>query len=802
MTTKCTSTTTKTTKNDFNALKKALFDKLYNNLNDRQREAVLRTEGAMLVLAGAGSGKTTVLVNRIAQILQFGVAYDTVTPPQSEEVMKKASALLEGGSNDAIRAFLGAYAVGNPRPDEILCLTFTNKAAGEFKTRLEKLLGVQAHDIWAGTFHSICARILRRHISRLGYGNDFTIYDSDDSKKLIAECMKTLGTDEKLLAVRSVQSDISKAKEGCISALAYGESTGQNYKKKQVAEIYELYEKNLHDANALDFDDLIFKTIELFSEHTDVLELYKRRFCYVMADEYQDTNRSQSILIEMLSSGSGNICVVGDDDQSIYAFRGATVENILGFDKSFPDVHTIRLEQNYRSTKSILNAANALIANNVSRKGKTLHTDNEEGAKVLVKRHYTQSEEATYIMSTIRQRVAQGEAKYSDFAVLYRLNEQANALELIFSKSKIPYRIFGGLRFSDRKEIKDLTAYLSVVYNPDDNTRLKRIINVPRRQIGNTTVGALTALAAESKTSIYEIIKRAEEYPALAKTLVPLLAFRTLIEQLRETANNDTVNVLLEQIIEKTQYRTMLLLDPDPKEREKLALVDEFVSTAVDFENNSDDKSLGAFLEQLALVSDIDNYDETADAVALMTMHSAKGLEFPYVFLPGFEEGLFPSQRAVDNGELEEERRLAYVAMTRAEKELQILHTNTRLIYGRTTSNRRSRFIDELPEECVEFVEVQKPLNGIRQPESHTRHSRSLESFEKNIRRAPEQKSAEPQAASEVFETGATVTHRVFGRGKIISATPMGGDVLYAIEFETHGKRKLMGNLAKLERAE
>ncbi len=797
---KCMSTMTKN--EAFLTLKKQLFEKLYSFLNDPQRDAVFSVNGNLLVLAGAGSGKTTVLVNRIAQILLYGNSYnDTTVKDAWLGEIDEMERLLEVGSTDEIREYLKRFSVNAPKPWNILCLTFTNKAAKEFKERLEKLLGGDAGDIWAGTFHSICVRILRREINKIGYSTSFGIYDDDDSKKLINECMKELKIDDDTLNIKYIRNEISRAKENFMLPDVYAATVGFDYRKKLVHQIYEKYQEGLKKADALDFDDLILQTIILFSNHPEVLLKYKDQFKYILADEYQDTNRSQSLLIELIGADRGNICVVGDDDQSIYSFRGANVENILDFDNNFDGVKTIRLEQNYRSTKNILGAANAVIANNVGRKGKTLWTGGEEGAKVTIKKHYTQSEEATFLMNIIRHRVVYDGAKYSDFAILYRTNEQANALELIFSKSKVPYRIFGGTRFYDRKEIKDIMAYMNVIANPKDEIRLKRIINVPKRGIGNTTVVHASEIAAREGKSFIEVIQTANQYKELTKAAGNLRAFCELIDRFRVAANNTTLVELFKMVISETGYRDMLL--EDEMTRDKVGLIDELVSTAVLYEEESDVKSLESFLEQVALVSDIDNYDDDADAVAMMTMHSSKGLEFPVVFLPGFEEGLFPSQRSLDENNLEEERRLCYVAMTRARKELFILHTNTRLLYGRTSANRRSRFVDEIPSEFVDVEEVTRTLGNIRPAESKQRYNRSLDSFAKNTTKQHEYTyTPTPKTQSTIFKVGAKIKHRVFGEGIVLEAEAMGGDVLYTIDFETHGKRKLMGNLAKLESAE
>ena len=644
-------------------------------------------------------------------------------------------------------------------------------------------------------------RILRREIDKIGYATGFAIYDDDDSKKLINECMKELKIDDETLNVKFVRNEISRAKESFMLPDTYGATVGFDYRKKLVHQIYEKYQQGLKKADALDFDDLILQTIILFSNRPEVLLKYKDQFRYILADEYQDTNRSQSLLIEMIGADRGNICVVGDDDQSIYSFRGANVENILDFDNYFDGVKTIRLEQNYRSTKNILGAANAVIANNVGRKGKTLWTGGDEGTKVIVKKHYTQSEEATYLMNIIRHRVVYDGAKYSDFAILYRTNEQANALELIFSKSKVPYRIFGGTRFYDRKEIKDIMAYMNVINNPRDEIRLRRIVNVPKRGIGNTTVNNAAEIAAREGISLFEVFKNAVNYKEISKAAGNLRLFCDMIERFRVAANNTTLEDLFQMVIRETGYRDMLL--EDELTRDKVGLIDELVSTAVLYEQESEVKSLESFLEQVALVSDIDNYDNDADAVAMMTMHSSKGLEFPVVFLPGFEEGLFPSQRSLDENNLEEERRLCYVAMTRARKELYILHTNTRLLYGRTSANKRSRFVDEIPAEYLDVEEVTRTLGNIRPAESKQSYNRSLNSFAKNTTKQYEYTyTPTPKQTAKLFEAGSKVNHRVFGVGIVIEAEPMGGDVLYTIDFETHGKRKLMGNLAKLESAE
>lgn len=787
-------------------LKIKLFDKYYEKLNERQREAVTTVNGSTLVLAGAGSGKTTVLVSRIAHILSFGDAYASDFVPSGADESKMEE-LLKKGERDEIGEYLRKFAVNVPKPWQILCITFTNKAANEFKERLEKLLGEAAGDIWAGTFHSICVRILRRHIAKLGFDNHFSIYDSDDSKKLITECMKRLGIAEDKLTPKSVQNEINRSKERFITAESYENSAGSDIRKQQIAKVYKEYQKELKKASALDFDDLIFNTLMLFTSNPDVLQTYKEQFHYILADEYQDTNHSQNLLIEMLGSDRGNVCVVGDDDQSIYAFRGATIDNILNFDRVFRDTKIIRLEQNYRSTQTILDAANGLIKNNTGRKGKTLWTENEEGEKILIKKHFTQSEEALYIMNVIRKRVAEGEAKFSDFAILYRLNEQSNAIEMILSKNHIPYRIYGGQRFYDRKEIKDIIAYMCVASNTNDETRLRRIINLPRRNIGTTAMAVLSALVEREGKSSYEILLSIDEYPELNKFKVPFKTFTDLIEELRYLANNQSLSDFVESVIEKSGYRKML--EESLTESDRLKNVEELVSSAVLYEQSSETKSLSSFLEEIALVSEIDNYDKESDAVAMMTMHSAKGLEFPVVFLPGFEDGVFPSMQSISGEDLEEERRLAYVGLTRAKNQLIITHTKTRLLYGRTTSNPISRFVSEIPKEFVELEDL--PKSDGRGVPAYVANAttKSAESFLRKTQRADEHMTATEQLQKTVrghtkpeFSEGDRVLHMGFGEGTVLEAEQMGPDVIYTVEFDKQGKRKLMASYAKLKLAD
>lgn len=786
-----------TNQGEFNRVKRALFDRYFGFLNPRQREAVYCTKGPLLVLAGAGSGKTTVIVNRIANIILFGnAASEEALPENAESLFPEMEAALKSGSSEIIRGALKKCAVDPAPPYRVLCITFTNKAAKEFKARLEQTLGEQARDIWAGTFHSICVRILRRHIDRLGYGNDFAIYDTDDSKKLISEILKELNIAESVLPPRAVMTAISRAKENCRTPADEAETAGRDIRLIKTGEVYYRYQKRLRAANALDFDDIIMLTTLLFEECPDVLERYRQQFEYILVDEYQDTNPSQSRLVAQLSGSRKNVCVVGDDDQSIYSFRGATVENILGFDREYSNAKTVRLEQNYRSTGNILAAANGIIQNNAGRKGKELWTDAGDGEKVHMKRLYTQAEEGAFICDTIKKKVESG-AKYSDFAVLYRVNALSNSLETAFVKKKIPYRIYGGIRFYERKEVKDILAYLSVIANPADTVRLRRIINVPKRSIGDTTVDKLAAIAENEGISMFSVAETACRRKELQRVAPKLEKFGALINDLRDYAREHDLPDTVSRVIEATGYRAMLAEEEDGKEREENVL--ELVSSAALFAETAENPTLPEFLNELALVSDLDNYDTDSDSVVLMTVHSAKGLEFPTVFIPGFEEGMFPSSQSLSEGDrgLEEERRLAYVAVTRAKEELYLLTTSMRMLYGRTETRQISRFGNEIPSEVCEKGVVRDSSGHTAAPVSaySARNHDSRNNFLENIRN-----SSAKHDQCDLIPAGSKVSHPMFGVGEVLNATPMGGDVLYEIEFENGSTKRLMGNFAKLKR--
>ena len=628
-------------------------------MNPRQLEAVLHTEGPLLILAGAGSGKTTVLINRIAYIIDQSLA----------------------------------------KPWQILAITFTNKAAGELKERLTAMLGDTGGDVWAATFHSTCARILRRDGDRIGYSSHFTVYDTDDSKRLVKDCQKALNIDDKMISHKSILSEISHAKDSMLSPADYQAAAGSDFRLAKIGAVYELYQKRLREADAMDFDDLLGNTVELFRQCPDVLEYYQNRFRYIMVDEYQDTNQVQYEFVRLLAGKSKNLCVVGDDDQSIYKFRGATIENIMSFEKSYPNAKVIRLEQNYRSTKNILNAANAVISNNEERKGKTLWTENPEGDKIQIHTSSNEQDEAGFVATTILEQVAKGR-KYSDFAVLYRMNSQSNILEKVFVKSGIPYRIIGGHRFYERREIRDMIAYLSVINNPSDEIRLRRIVNQPKRSIGDKTIATASEIAGALGESLLEVLGRADEFDSLRRASVKLKAFYDMMQELIDANDDESVSLheLYELILEKTGYIEALRGEKEEAET-RIENINELASNLLKFqEENGEEATLSAFLEEVSLMTDIDNYDETADTVVMMTMHSAKGLEFPVVFLPGFEEGIFPGLQAIyDPNEIQEERRLCYVAITRAKESLYLLNADSRMLFGSTSRNRPSRFSLEIP---------------------------------------------------------------------------------------------------------
>lgn len=785
------------TQESFLSCRQTLFNKLYSNLNDRQRETIFTINGPLLVLAGAGSGKTTVLVQRISQLIKYGNAYYNEYIPDSitfDDVNRLQAAI--NMSESDIREVLSEYIVqgDNPCPAwAVLAITFTNKAANEMKSRISSLIGELADDIWAGTFHSICMRILRKYGDRVGYRSGFSIYDTDDVKKVISTCFKNLNIDEKLLPPKTVINQISRAKDRLLTPDEFASEAGNDYRLKQMAQIYTLYQRILFDSNVLDFDDIIMQTVNLLTNDKEAREYYQHRFKYVCVDEFQDTNRAQYELIKLLSGKYNNLMVVGDDDQSIYKFRGATIENILNFESDFIKSKIIKLEQNYRSTKNILYSANSIIRNNIGRRGKELWTENIEGDKIYLKKTENQIEEAKFIINKIMELVIREKRKLSNFAVLYRVNAQSNSLEQIFAKSGIAYRIVGGLRFYERKEIKDILSYLCVINNPDDNLRLKRVINEPKRKIGIATVNSIEQLAIEYNVSMFEIMENSEKHPLIAKSANRLKDFINIIKGLQEIAQYEKLSVLLDKTIDLTGYREMLVAGGE-SEVDRLENVQELITNAIEFENNREDVSLNSFLEEIALVADIDNYDSDADAVTLMTIHSAKGLEFPIVFLPGWEDGVFPSvQSAMNPDELEEERRLAYVAITRAKEKLFCLHVRERLLYGRTQYNQISRFINEIPDE---FFDIDEPKKVSKDDDAPRKNPISKEFY----KRSDINSNVGKTVGFEKFNEGDKVSHITFGVGEILSVREMGADILYEIAFEDIGTKRLMATYAKLKK--
>ena len=788
--------------------KKALFNKAYSALNKEQREAVFTVNNPLLVIAGAGSGKTTVLVRRIAFIIKYGNAYNSTYVPYGvdEEHVAILEKAVESADKEELEAILSEFSSSPCEPWRMLAITFTNKAAKEIKDRLALEIGNEdvSREIWAGTFHSICMRILRTHGEKVGYRPGFSIYDTDDSKKAISTAMKAINIDEKAFPIKVVANIISDAKNRLLTPEMFESEAGNDFRLKKIAAIYKQYQTTMMQSNVLDFDDIIMKTVELLDRFEEVRQNYQSRFKYVCVDEYQDTNGAQFKLTALLAGGYRNLMVVGDDDQSIYKFRGATIENILNFDRVFDDAKVIKLEQNYRSTQTILDAANAVIKHNVGRRGKNLWTNAGEGERIYIKKAEDQNAEARFIVDKINTYVSSKKAEFKDFAVLYRNNAQSSTIEKTFAKSGIPYRMLGGTRFNDRKEIRDIVAYLHVIENHDDRERLLRIINVPSRKIGDKTLEAVEEIANEQGCSMFDVIERANSFKALEKSAGKLMDFANLINYLGNIAEDVSIETLIRETLERSGYRQMLIDGGEP-EQERLDNLDEFISGAIDYEKSLENDpdispTLFGFLEENALVADVDKYDDKADAVVLMTVHSSKGLEFPLVFLPGMEDGIFPGMQSImgSDAEIEEERRLAYVAITRAKKELFISHVNCRLLYGKTSYNPESRFLREIPDELVkkdEPISQMRRLNSLPFDSGYDKPR-----YEKvTISRATQRPTA-PMGKKEMYNEGDIVEHATFGRGEILSAKVVGADTLYEIAFEKVGTKKLMASFAKLRK--
>lgn len=742
-------------------------------LNEMQQLAVDTTEGPLLILAGAGSGKTTVLVNRVEHIISSHLA----------------------------------------TPWQVLAITFTNKAAGELRERLVSAIGEEANDIWAYTFHSCCSRILRRFGEKIGYTNHFTIYDTDDSRRVMKQCQKQLGIEDKLINHKSILAEISRAKDSLISPEEYKQTAQNDFRKSKIAECYELYQAQLKKSDAMDFDDIIFNTVKLLKENEDVRNIYQTQFKYVMVDEYQDTNHAQYVLTSLLADKYKNICVVGDDDQSIYRFRGATIENILSFENHYKGAKVIRLEENYRSTQNILDGANAVISHNKNRKGKTLFTRSGSGDKIVYKTVMSESEESQYIIDEIVKNVNNG-MKYSDHAILYRMNAQSRNLEVMLTKSGISHRIIGGHRFFDRKEIKDIVSYLAVINNPSDNVRLQRIINVPKRAIGDTMFANVLEIGAGLGMSAFEVCERADEFQKTSRSASKLMNFTKMIRDFQECIENGMgLNDLLQEVLDVTKYLDYLQEEPETYE-DRVNNIKELSSMFIKYEEESEDANLSEFLEDVALISDIDSYNEDEDAVVLMTLHSAKGLEFPVVFIPGMEEGIFPGNQSMFSEEdLEEERRLAYVGITRAKKKLYLISSQQRMLYGQTSRNMPSRFLREIPTSVIDDQSVVARrstgfttprtayANASRNELGHSSHNK-IGSYTQSSSSAHKfgQAGNAAQKNNIDFKVGDTVCHKSFGTGTVLTVTPMGGDMLLEVAFDKAGTKKMMANYARLEK--
>lgn len=862
---------------EYLALRDQYIEARFARLNPVQRQAVFATEGPLLILAGAGSGKTTVLVNRIANIIRFGSAHGSRELPRTvteADLNDLRTAVANGRDLPRETAYL---AVRPARPWNVLAITFTNKAAGELKERLRAMLGdTLGGDVNASTFHSACVRMLRRDAERIGFPKSFTIYDSDDQQRVIKQIYKDLMIDDKFLTVKSAIGQISSYKDKLMSAEKVAAEIPANTKAQLISKIYTTYANRLKTAGAMDFDDLIFHTVKLLQNDAEAREYYQNRFRYVVVDEYQDTSVAQFHLVRLLAGGTNNVCVVGDDDQSIYKFRGATIENILNFEKVFAGAKTIRLEQNYRSTANILNAANSVIKNNMGRKGKTLWTESGDGEKI---HHYTainEQDEASHIADIIGEHLREG-ASLKDHAVLYRMNAQSNPIETYFARAGIPYRIVGGQRFFDRKEVKDINSYLAVIVNPRDDVRLRRIINEPARKIGATTIEKIGELAAGKGVPMMEVIAHVREYPELQRAAAALERFYEMYRELCDLSVSEPLDVFVGDVIAKTGYEAMLkaMKEEGETRRENLGQLVSSIKTYAD--QNGEDATLSGFLEEVALISDLDSYDDDADSVTMMTIHSAKGLEFPYVFVVGMEDGIFPGDMAKYNEEdMEEERRLCYVAITRAKKELYLSTSRTRMIFGQTRRNPPSTFLSEIDPDLLD--ESQSPelasygggfgagygtystnvpggrsgysgasrgyLNseynahpggfgggyssgfvsgGHESPNSYGgRHQVQSTGFGSGYGRsraggntapagagtstlagAPGAAPKKPEVKKTVsYAPGDIVDHRVFGRGKVLKATPIAGDCIVEIQFDRVGVKKTMANYAPLKKVE
>jgi len=802
-------------KQEFIAARRDAIALDFAHLNAEQREAVLKTEGPLLILAGAGSGKTTVLINRIANLLAYGCGSDSDEVPEyatEDDLALLRDYIADGGDILRVRA-RRLMALRPVDAWRIIAITFTNKAAGEMKARLETMLGESARDIWAMTFHSACARILRRDIDKLGYETSFVIYDTADTLAMMKRIMKDAGIDDKELAPRSVTSAISRAKDAETSPRAMYEEAEKRHdaRKKIIAQLYDAYQKRLKQANALDFDDLILLTVRLLSQSDEVREFYQRKFQYVLIDEYQDTNNLQYKLASLLAGERSNICVVGDDDQSIYKFRGATIENILSFEEHYPGANIIRLERNYRSTSHILNASNDVIAKNKTRHGKKLWTDAEGGDLPHVHLADDERAESRFVAQTIIDQYADGK-KWSDHVILYRMNAQSNNFEFEFKRNNIPYRVFGGTGFFDRAEVKDMTAYLCAIANPTDEVHLLRIINTPTRGIGNTTQELVAQISREAGLPYFDVLVRCQEFPELQKAQTKLLNFVQMMNYLREMSSALPLDEFYDLLIEQCGIVRELEKKNSDENLTRIENIRELKTNIVNFLHDNPDGTLADFLAEIALYTDLEKLNQSDDCVALMTIHSAKGLEFDTVFIVGAEDGIFPGIRVIgDAAEEEEERRLCYVAMTRAKRRLCFIHARQRMLFGKTGHNKLSRFVEEIDDE-----HINRPALASADPWGETEivqsdysynsysgrpmpHASSFGGGVKRPSTPARPKAPIPAPTREVkmlFAIGDRVAHRAFGEGTVTAVTKTGGDALMELSFDTAGDKKLMMNTA------
>ena len=775
-------------------LKRAALNHYFQNLNTPQQQAVFHVNGPVLVLAGAGSGKTTAMIHRIVQMIHFGDGWVQANASITKEDAAYLKDYIADKQPADLERLCSILAVQPIQPWHILAITFTNKAANELRSRLLQAIGEEcASMLHASTFHSACVRILRRSISKLGYDSNFTIYDTDDSQRLMKSCIADADVSEKQFPPRAVLTEISLAKDRMCSPEYFCIEAGSDYRKMVIGKLYKEYQNRLKSANALDFDDLIYKTVELLESFPEELEYYQNRFRYIMVDEYQDTNHAQFRLVQLLSQKHQNLCVVGDDDQSIYRFRGATIENILNFEKQFQNAVVIRLEQNYRSTKTILEAANDVIAHNAGRKEKTLWTDLEDGKKIIWYKAVDETDESRFVAEKIEKEVQNG-ASYQDFAVLYRMNAQSNNIERMFVKEKIPYHIYGGTRFYDRKEIKDVLAYMTILYNPFDMVRFKRIVNEPKRGIGDATMEMLENITRDLGISPIDVMRDSETYPVLSKKVDHLKKFALMVDELTDAVKTMQLDEFFDLLLQKTGYADYLK-NMGEEGKIRLENVQELKSNILKYMKESELPSLENFLEEVSLYADAEQTETAPDTVSMMTIHAAKGLEFKTVFLIGMEENIFPSARSInslDENDLEEERRLAYVAITRAKKQLCVSTTDRRMLFGMTTSNPRSRFLGEIQGDCMEQVQSKKNVAaGTRKVEMV--QSISLQQQLASRRNHHPQKTA---AKSVNYSVGTRVRHKIFGEGTILSITDMANDSMLEIGFDQVGTKKVMANFA------